>query len=38
MILMWANSLRGQRKGWALKIDTLYGPEMAASEVSATWA
>ncbi len=28
----------GHSKGWALKIDTFLGPEMAASEVYAIWA
>jgi hypothetical protein len=29
---------KGHRKGWALKIETLLGPEMATSEASAIWA
>ncbi len=38
MILMRENSFRGHWKGWVLKIETLSGPEMATSEVSAIWA
>ncbi len=32
MILMWAASISRARKGWALKIKTFVGPEMAMSE------
>jgi hypothetical protein len=28
----------GHWKGWALKIETFLGPEMATSEASAIWA
>ncbi len=34
LILMRANPSRGHRKGWAMKIDTILDPEMAASEIS----
>jgi hypothetical protein len=29
---------KGHCKGWALKIETFLGPEMATSEASAIWA
>jgi hypothetical protein len=29
MILMQANPFQGHWKGWALKIETFWGPEMA---------
>ncbi len=33
--MMGANPFRGPLEGWALKIETFLGPEMAASEASA---
>jgi hypothetical protein len=39
MILLGENPFEGHHwKGWALKIETFLGPEMATSEASAIWA
>ncbi len=38
IILMRENPFRGHWKGWALKIETFLGLEMAKSEASAIWA
>jgi hypothetical protein len=39
LILMRATShYNGHWKGWALKIKTFLGPEMAMSEASSIWA
>jgi hypothetical protein len=38
MILMGANPIStGHLKGWVLKIETIFSPEMAPSEASAIW-
>ncbi len=37
MILMWANTFREHWKGWALKIETFWGPETATSEARDIW-
>ncbi len=34
---MRANPFSGHWKGWALKIETFKGPEMATSEANASW-
>jgi hypothetical protein len=38
MFLMGENHFEGDWKGWAVKIKTFLGPEMATSEGSAMWA
>jgi hypothetical protein len=38
MILMGDNPFEGLWKGWALKMETFFGPEMVTSEASAIWA
>ncbi len=38
MILMGQIHFEAHWKGWALKIETFLGPEMAISEASDIWA
>jgi hypothetical protein len=38
MVLSVQHHYEGHWMGWALKIETFLGPEMATSEASAIWA
>ncbi len=38
MILLRENPFWGHWKGWAMKIKTFLGPEMAPNEASSIWA
>ncbi len=38
MSSMRENPFQGLWKGWALKVETFLGPEMATGEASAIWA